>query len=189
VTPVFTSGATRLALLATAGFAAAAVAGALLTVHDWSTSSPLIAFHALLLIHTYFSIRCFSSIAPHSTVAQILIDGVLVAVYVFLPFQFADPTRYLCACVALFLVAIVKYALMLGAPHSTLILTRKMLLDLAAAMTCGLALSGVVAGVPHSLGWWLGIFFVSHVYILLVSRFYFPVVDPVLALGKSHDCE
>jgi hypothetical protein len=176
--------ATRLATGATVGFTAAAVAGALLTVRDWGASSPLLAFHALLLLHTFFSIRCFASIAPRPTAAQILLDGVLVGFYVFLPFQFADPTRYLCASIALFLVAIIKYALMLGTPGWTMLLTHKMILDLLASLTCGAALAGLMAGVPHVLSWWLGVFFISHIYILAVRKFYLAGVDPAFALGR-----
>jgi hypothetical protein len=181
---VIAPGSTRLASGATAGFTAAAVAGALLTVRDWGASSPLLAFHALLLIHTFFSIRCFASVAPRPTAAQILMDGVLVVFYVCLPFQFGDPARYLYVSALLFLVAIVKYALMLGAPGRTMLLTQKMILDLLAAMTCVAALVGVRAGVPQVLGWWLGAFLIAHIYILAVRRFYFAGVDPALALGR-----
>jgi hypothetical protein len=158
-----------------------------MTVSDWTAASPLLAFHALFLIHSYFSIRCFASAAPHPSVAQIVVDGVLVALYVFLPFQFADPTRYLSASVALFLVAIVKYALLLGTPGWTTLLKGKMTLDLLAAMTCGLALAGVTAGVPHTLGCWLGVFLVAHIYILAVRRFYVPIADPAIALSNAPD--
>src|ERR1700722_19509875 len=41
---------TRLAAFATVAFTVSAVAGALLTVRDWSASSPLLGLHAMLLV-------------------------------------------------------------------------------------------------------------------------------------------
>jgi hypothetical protein len=180
-----TPSVTRLAACATAGFTAAAIAGALSTVQDWQGASPLLGFHALLLIHSYFSIERFSGIAPRQTVLQIVTDCVLVALYFYLPFQFANPTRYLEAIIVLFLVAIVKYALILATPGYARLLTRKMFIDLLAALACGLALAGIRAGVPHVLGCWLCVFLFSHIYILGVGRFYFSAADPTSELVKA----
>lgn len=174
---MFTPSATRLAACATVGFTAAAVAGSLVTVGDWAASWPLLGFYTLLLINTFFSIRCFSSIAPRQAVAQIVTDCALVALYVYLAFQFANVTRFLWVSVVLFLVAILRHALMLQTPNYVKLLTRKMLLNLLAAAGCGAALVGVAVGLPQSLVWWLGGFLLANIYILLMSKMYYPIAD------------
>jgi hypothetical protein len=174
---MFTPGATRLAACATVVFTAAAVAGSLVTVRDWAASWPLLGFYTLLLINTFFSIRCFSSIAPRQAVAQIVTDCALVALYVYLAFQFANVTRFLWVSVVLFLVAIIRHALMLHAPGYVTLLTRKMLLNFLAAAGCGAALVGLAVGVPQSLVWWLGGFLLANIYILLMSKMYYPIAD------------
>jgi hypothetical protein len=129
------------------------------------------------LINTFFSIRCFSSIAPRQTVAQIVTDCALVALYVYLAFQFANVARFLWVSVMLFLVAILRHALMLHTPGYVKLLTRKMLLNLLAAAGCGAALVGVAVGLPQSLVWWLGGFLLANIYILLMSKMYYPIAD------------
>jgi hypothetical protein len=175
---VFTAAAKRLAACATIGFTAAAVAGALLTVRDWQAAWPLLGFHAVLMINTYYSVRCFTSIAPRPNGAQIAADGVMVVLYVVLAFQFGDATRYLCASIALFLAATIKYGLMMwDAPGHTRLLTGKIVLNLLAAATCGVALGGVAVGLSQSLPWWFVVFCLANIYILLLSKLYLPVAD------------
>ena len=174
---MFTPNATRLAACATVGFTAAAVAGSLWTVRDWASSWPLLGFYALLVINTFFSIRCFSSIAPRQAAPQIVIDCALVALYFYLAFQFANVTRFLWVSVVLFLVAILRHAFMLHTPGYVKLLTRKLLLNLLAAAGCGAALVGVAVGLPQSLVIWLGGFLLANIYILLVSKMYYPIAD------------
>ena len=148
-----------------------------MTLRDWSAAAPLLGFHCLLLLNTYFSIRCFSSVATSKTTAQIAIDAILAGMYVYLAFQFTDPTRYLVASTVLFLIADIKYALVLGTPGYEKLLKRKMLLNLLAAVTCILALFGLAAGIHQSLGWWLAAFLLANVYLLGVSNWYFPIAE------------
>ena len=176
---MFTPRATRLAVCATVVFTAAAVTGSLCTVRDGAESWPLMGFYTILVINTFFSIRCFSSIPSRQSLPQIATDGTLVALYLYLAFQFADVRQFLWVSVALFLLAILRHAFLLRTPGYVKLLTRKMFLNLLAAVGCGAALVGVAVGLPQPLVWWLGGFLLANIYILLMSKMYFPIADEV----------
>lgn len=180
---MFAPSATRLAACATVGFMVAGVAGAWWTVHDWTAAWPLLGFYTLLVINTFFSIRCFSSIAPRPTVAQIVTDCALVALYLILAFQFTHATRFLWVSIALFLVSVLRHALMLFVPGYVTVLTRKILLNLLGAAGCCVALAGVAVGFPHMLVWLFLGFLVANIYILLMSELYYPIADTAQSAG------
>lgn len=176
---LYTKSAVR---LATYGTLALTLASALIlsqiTVRDWKQSSILIAFHIILLLNTYYSIRCFSSIPESNSRPQAAVNTMLVLLYLLLAAELGDPLKYMLVLIAMFLVASLKYAMLLSAKNYRTLLKRKIRLDLLCGAACVLTLAGVLSGdVMPSLYIWLGIFIAGNVDILIFRKLYIPAPD------------
>lgn len=172
----FAKSAERLAMIVTAGLTIATIVIlSQITIHQWSLSAILIVFHAILLLNTYFSIRCFSSIPESSSRPQTMVNTMLVLLYLLLAAELGSALRYMIVLIAMFVVASVKYAMLLSAKNYSQLLKRKIRLDLLCASACVLTLGGVMAGdVKTSLLIWLGIFIAGNIDVLFFRKLYVP---------------
>ncbi len=171
---MFTARAKKLALVATIFFTIASAVLAWFSPHpDTGSFYLLIAFHVLLLINTYFSVRCFSSIPESESVSQKVVDLLIVITYLLLATQFSNPIAYLTLAMIMFLIATFKYVLMLDAKSYRALLKRKIRIDVLCAVACGLALIGVWSGQSMMALWvWCGVFVMGNVYVLWMNKLY-----------------
>ncbi|MBM3256768.1 MAG: hypothetical protein FJY98_00345 [Candidatus Liptonbacteria bacterium] len=137
------------AALATTIFSLAGVASILATVTHWGASSPLIIFYALLMVHTFFSVRCFSAFTPEDNKAQNFIDVVLALVYFGLAFTLSTPSYFTVATGLLFSISILKYSHLMGLtrnPAALILLYRKIRAQALGTTLVLFVLLGILAG-------------------------------------------
>lgn len=142
---------------------------------DIANALPLVVFHAVLLINTYFSIQCFGRMTPENARGQKVINGFLFLIYLLLPFSFAFASLYILLMLLLFLVASAKYAFLLGVISDTRLLRRKIIVDLSgAAWNYLVFMVGSVGLIPVDvLLWiWVGVFAAMNVYLLKIKPMY-----------------
>ncbi|HVM90672.1 MAG TPA: hypothetical protein VMU11_02135 [Verrucomicrobiae bacterium] len=126
--------------------------------------------YALLLVHTFLSIRCFSQIIdPHDRQQQ-AVDLLLVVSYFALA-QWQSGIPFLSAWVVLFAFATLKYALLVGRSSHTRLLRRKLVADIG-----GLGL-GMFTMFSGSLPLMFAVFAAASVYYLVLNPLY--VLDTV----------
>lgn len=77
------------AVLAAAGFSAVGIFCAWVNVTDWRTAAMPLVFYGLLVVNTYFSVRCFSDFPFANAPSQKIVDTILVMLYVLLALQFS----------------------------------------------------------------------------------------------------
>ena len=121
----------RKALLVTVLFGMFGLAGVM------TGSSPVIPsfgiLYVLLLCHTYLSVRCFSALTDPKDLSQNVIDLALVVAYLGLALSMNNASFWIW-WIALFLFAVIKYALMVGGVHQPKLLRRKLLADAGGAL-------------------------------------------------------
>jgi len=167
------------AFLATIIFAVAGISS-FFTSRIWleSVGVLLAVIYALLVINTFFSIRFFSSLLP-SDLLQKIIDTILVAFYLSLTFSMNDEVRFFLLASGLFLLASVKYVLLLKHTSYTKILWRKIRIDLVGAVSCAAALVGTLLGYSLESAWIFVIGFgILSVYLLLTDPAYHSSKEP-----------
>lgn len=138
-------------------------------------SAQVILFHAVLLVNTYFSIKCFGIITPSRLRHQQAIDTMLVLLYMVLPFAFAIPSVYVLLVMLLFLVASMKYTLLLGIIPDIKLLRRKIAIDLGAVFwNFFIFIFGGMGfiSVDLLLWIWVGFFIVANIYLLKLKPMY-----------------
>jgi hypothetical protein len=140
---------------------------------DSFTTLPFVIFYIVLTINTYHSIKLFSSITPMEDRAQRLVDLLLGISYLFLAYSFANPVGFFIGVLFLFILAPIKYILLLGMiPHSHL-LKRKITIDLMGTLLAGVSLASALIGYPTQSAWFLAIMFLAaNVYLLLINPMY-----------------
>lgn len=97
--------------------------------------APIASFailYALMLVHTYYSVRCFAALTEHHDRQQNMIDTALVFSYLGLALSMKDASFWIW-WIVLFLLAAVKYATMIGRVAHPRLLRRKLLADLGGA--------------------------------------------------------
>jgi len=162
--------ARRVAAGFTAMFAVLGSVAARATASDVANALPLELFYAVLLLNTYFSIRCFSAIIPRGNRRQQIADATLVALYIMLPASFGNARWFMGFCVLLFTVATLKYVLLLKILAERKLLRKKIIADGLGMMACLAVLGGVVAGYPRLATYlWLAVFTIANVYLLFIN--------------------
>jgi hypothetical protein len=135
----------------------------------------VIVFHGILLINTFFSIECFGKMTPPGLRSQRVIDGLLVLLYAVLPLTFALPSLYILLVVLLFLVASLKYTLLLGVVSDIKLLRRKISIDLGGALwNFFIFIIGGIGLLPVDLLLWIWVivFALLNVYLLKIKPMY-----------------
>lgn len=161
------------ASLAAVIFAIAGVAN-FISGHVWQepVGIALFAFYALLILNTFFSIRFFSSLVP-SDDTQKIVDSILFLVYIALAFSMDNEIVFLIIVTSLFLVASLKYVLLLKHTAYRKVLSRKIRLNLIGATACGAAIVGSLLGHTLESAWVLSVVFgLANVYLLFIRPMY-----------------
>ena len=143
------------------------------------------AMYALLLAHTFFSIRCFSHVVNPKDPTQILMDIVLVVCFLNLGFRLGSQSLGLpLAWTLLFVFASLKYALLVGwIPHPHL-LRRKLVADIG-GIFMGVVFyelvfyASITNIIPYELPYQIFTFF-----FLLASGYYF-FIRPLYVPDRS----
>lgn len=148
---------------------------ALTSVVDWNKSWLLILFYALLVLNTYFSVRCFSSIAPRWEIKQELIDAALAVLYVMMVLNFNFAFNFVAISTLLFMVAVIKYVLLAEIIGYSKLLRRKIFTNTLGILLCFLTLIGILWGYgSQALPIWVAAFALTNIYLLLLKPLYNP---------------
>ena len=167
-----TSSATRRALAATSFFLLCGAWFAA-TVSDRVRSAPLVAFYGILLVNTFFSIRCFASIPETGGWEQRAVDLALVVCYAGLAASFREEGRFMILATLLFASATLKYAMLLDRPPYPALLARKIRLDTLGTIACAGTLIAVLRGhAPEACWIFAGLNVVANVYVLWLRPLY-----------------
>lgn len=166
--------AKRKASWATAGFSLFGILF-LFTINNVLYSLPALVLYGGLIVNTYFSIRCFSSIAPKNDTMQNIVDIGLAVLYFVLASTFNNIQNFLTIGLFLFELATIKYILLLGISgveyHS--LVRKKILLDMLGTVSCSLALALALSGYYFFAIWSLaGILTAANIYLLILKPFY-----------------
>lgn len=161
------------AFLGAALFSVMAVFSWIFFVEDKLLSLPLLIFYAALMVHTYFSIRLFSAIAPRGNFTQTFFDFLLFLVNTGMALALANPLLFLFLNLLLFIVAPVKYSFLLGVVNHPKLLKRKIIVDLLGALAAALSLGVFLVGYEHKAVWGLLIAFsIASVYLFFIRPLY-----------------
>ena len=133
---------------------------------------PDVLFYAILVIHTYFSVRFFSTVIPQN-LWQIVTDLALVVVYCALALSFGNGFRFISVALCLFAVAIFKYVPSLSQPHLNALMSRKIKYLLGGVSLAIYSL--IIAFVANDVvaTWFFVVIYTYFTYIiLLIERMY-----------------
>lgn len=120
--------AARKALIVTTVMTLVGATIVVFALRDWTFALPSFLFYLLLLVNTFFSIRCFSTITPPS-IEQSTVDLTLLLLYFVMASTFGNPFFFLLSNVAMFAVATLKYSLLLGKTSHDTQLRYKIIMD------------------------------------------------------------
>lgn len=138
----------------------------------------LAAFFILLLLNTFFSVRCFRRIPESSGHLQNVVNGIILLLYIALATQLSSAGTFLELCILMFFVASLKYALMLPSREHQGFLRRKIIIDLLGGIVCTVTRIGVSAGLENiSLTVWALCFTLVNIDLLILHPFYIPTKD------------
>lgn len=161
------------AAVVTLGFFLAAVLGIWWGINDWDQSLPLAVFYGVLLLNTFFSIRCFARITPAGQKVQDGIDVILVLLYIGLASSFNNSLRFVSLSLLLFIVATVKYILLMLATHHFALLKRKIFIDTLGTLACAFMLGALLYGYSTGALWiWSAAFIVANIHIFFIKPLY-----------------
>jgi hypothetical protein len=164
---------TKKAILTTIMFMCAGVFALWIKTFTWKDVIPFLVFYILLVINTFFSIRCFASITPADARAQKIIDFVLVLCYFALAVTINVPILFTFFAFVLFFVAVIKYVSLLFYTSHKKLVWRKIVVDVLGALVCLGAFWGVFADHERVASWlWVGMFLVGNAYIFFVEPLY-----------------
>lgn len=145
------------------------------TVKNSAYSLPALIFYAGLVINTYFSIRCFSSITPKNDRVADIVDIGLAVLYLALASAFGDIQRFLTIALFLFELAVIKYIILLGvsAPEYQNLVRKKISIDMLGVISCSLALTFALLGYSSFSTWFLALLLLAaNIYLLILKPFY-----------------
>jgi hypothetical protein len=132
-----------------------------------------VVFYGILLLNTYYSVRCFAALAPPDNRLQRLIDLTLIGIYASLAASLGEPLRFVGTATVLFAVATLKYTVLIGRVSADALLARKLRVDALGTIACAWALGGMLGGHPSEAAWLLtGACAVANVYLLWVRPLY-----------------
>ncbi len=149
---------------------------AMTSVIDWNKSWPLVLFYAVLVLNTYFSVRCFASISHKWELKQEFVDVALVIIYIIMALNFNSVQSFVVVSNLLFIVAILKYILLAETIGYSKLLREKIRVNAFGILYCFLALIGILWGYGRQvvLIWSIG-FAIVNVYVLLLKPLYNPI--------------
>lgn len=151
------------------------LAGIWMTHNSALFSVQVALFHAILLLNTYFSIRCFGRLTPVNAAWQSTVDVMLVLLYSILPFSFGFASLYILLLILLFAIATMKYALLIGIISDTKLIRRKIIIDVCGVLwNFIIFLVGSLGLLPIDLLlWvWVGVFAGMNLYLLKIRPMY-----------------
>lgn len=138
---------------------------------------PHILFFVTLLLNTFYSIRFYAAIQPND-IGQAVIDILLVAAYVALAVSLGEPLAFVVNAFLIFILAPIKYILMLGKiPHMALLL-RKIKIDATGTALCALWLAAASAGFTLASAWMAAVLFIG-------ANIYFLWIKPMYTMGDA----
>jgi hypothetical protein len=150
----------------------AATALQLPRIENWSIATPLLLFYVLLLIHTFFSIRCFSAVIPASPTSQRVIDTILLILYLALTFLFEYAFAFTATLIIFFALSTLKYHLAPPSPHHAHILRKARINALALMPIAAVALGAYAGYSPAALWGGLAIYLAVSVYLFWIRPLY-----------------
>lgn len=103
-------------------------------------------FYALLVLNTFFSVRVFASITPPKDPLQKILDLLLCVCFFFLAISFSNPTDFVLAALFLFIIATLKYILLISLVGSSKLILKKIRIDALGILLCTLCLLGILKG-------------------------------------------
>lgn len=175
----------QMAVTFTTVFAVLGGIAAVITAPDIGMVLPLELFYAVLLVNTYFSIRCFLSIIPRGDRRQQVANATLVTLYIMLPMSFGNARWFMVFCTLLFTIATLKHILLLGIITERRLLRKKIITDGVGAIASLAVLGGVMAGYPKISAYlWLVAFGIANVYLLLIKPLYSLSADRAATLAN-----
>jgi hypothetical protein len=167
----------RKAVITTAGLCGWVVVR-LFFVRDWPTAAFPLFSYAILLLHTYCSVRAFSQVIPRTSASQNAIDLVLAVPYLVLPMEFENPLRFASVGIVFFALAAIKYGLLLRTLHDYSFVKRKITSNIVAATVC------VCATYLSASGHLMGAVELQTTMFALASVYFF-LVDPLYVLART----
>lgn len=163
----------RKATYATVLFVAAATIFSFFQIVSLMQSAPLILFYIVLIINTYFSILLFSSITPHIMMSQHAVDFALAIIMIALAYNLNNPTQFIVWALFLFIVATIKYSMLLGKISHLSLLRQKILVDLSGAVASAIALNFALTwNVTVSVWIYTICFIIANIYLMIINPLY-----------------
>ncbi len=151
----------------------AGIIGIFVSIKNISLAVPLIIFYASITLNTYYSMKLFNTIAGPHTFLQDLVDITLVVLYIYLAFNFNNAFVFTLTLTVLFIVAVMKYILLLAKIPYQKLLKNKIKIDSAGVILCLFAFAAVMAGYIYTGIWLLTIIFgISNLILLYVRPMY-----------------
>lgn len=159
------------AWIATGVFAIVGIVGAYLAP-SVGVALPHLLFYTVLTYNTFFSVRLFVRIEPH-TFEQMLIDAALTIAYILLGLSIGHAWSFAFCALGIFGIAPLKYTRMLDVVPHTRFLRKKITIDLLGTLLCITIIGLTIAGYPLLAAWMLaGIFALANVYFLGINPMY-----------------
>lgn len=165
--------ARRRARLAVSVFALVGGLAVATRIQDAAASLPLVAFYVNLLVNTYFSVACFTTLTPRDDRRQQVLDAAIGGIYLVLPFSFANPERFALVTALLFGTSLIKYALLLDGFSDPPRLRRKLIANSCGLLSCLLVLVGIKADYPSlTTTIWAAGYVLVNIYLLKINPLY-----------------
>lgn len=169
---MFTSYAKKRAILATVGFSVFGLAS-FFFINDWYSALPLVIFYTILVVNTYFSIRCFASITPQNDRLQQIMDVVLAFLIFAQAASSNSPFLFVFFATLLFALAILKYVLLYADSRHQTLLKRKIKINTLGAVACIITLWGIFAGFTFVATYLLAAsFLIVNLYLFFIKPLY-----------------
>jgi len=139
----------------------------------WPDALPLIIFYIVLVINTFFCVRCFADLVPRKNLGQMTIDIILGLNYLILALSLGNQLLFVYLATLLFAIATLKYISLLSLIGYSPFLQRKIFIDSFGIIACLLALGGVLLGYGRLASWlWVGVFILANIHLLSIKPMY-----------------
>lgn len=161
------------AWLASTFFALAFIVTWVFESFDWHQAIPLGIFYAVFVFNTFFSVRCFSRMAPPYSLTHGIIDFVLASLYIAVAINVRNMPYFIFFTLLIFAISSIKYTLLLGNIEHDHILKRKILIDIIGICGLSLVLGGIFIGYARTSIWaWVVIFIIVNIIIFTLWPIY-----------------
>ncbi len=169
----FAPSAVRTGVVFTGVFTVAAVVFTAVFAPRTAVLAPQLLLHALVLLNTFPSIRIFATIQDPRDRAQRSTDVGLGLLYLGMTLTLGQAMWYPLLVMAMFALATLKYALLLGnVPHPRL-LRHKIAVDIAGTLAAAVALGCTAAGYAEAAQWtWALLFAAAQLDVFLLRPLY-----------------